>query len=152
MDLITVEQLKHCMPIRIYWQDEEAFVDWCYMDGARLLEPFFDQTIESCFTSPFNLLFRHQTPLEVLGELYRQSRGLPLKGLIFHMSRCGSTLVSQMLGNVFDIDPYVAQFFGGTSMLITVGVLLDTMRQMETHLLMRHYDGFLKNGRLRGRF
>jgi preprotein translocase subunit SecY len=46
----------------------------------------------------------------------------------------------------------VAQFFGGTSMLIMVGVLLDTMRQMETHLLMRHYDGFLKKGRLRGRF
>jgi len=49
--------------------------------------------------------------------------------------------------------PYaVATFFGGTSMLIVVGVLLDTMRQMETHLLMRHYDGFLKKGRLRGRF
>jgi preprotein translocase subunit SecY len=49
--------------------------------------------------------------------------------------------------------PYpVAQFFGGTSMLILVGVLLDTMRQMETHLLMRHYDGFLKKGRLKGRF
>ena len=49
--------------------------------------------------------------------------------------------------------PYqVAQFFGGTSMLITVGVMLDTMRQMESHLLMRHYDGFLKKGRLRGRF
>jgi len=44
--------------------------------------------------------------------------------------------------------PYqVAQFFGGTSMLINVGVLLDTMRQMESHLLMRHYDGFLRGGR-----
>jgi preprotein translocase subunit SecY len=50
------------------------------------------------------------------------------------------------------IPQAVAQFFGGTSMLILVGVLLDTMRQMETHLLMRHYDGFLKKGRLRGRF
>src|SRR5208282_2410166 len=49
--------------------------------------------------------------------------------------------------------PYdVSQFFGGTSMLITVGVLLDTMRQVESHLMMRHYDGFLKRGRLRGRF
>ena len=49
--------------------------------------------------------------------------------------------------------PYaVSTFFGGTSMLILVGVLLDTMRQMETHLLMRHYDGFLKKGKLRGRF
>jgi len=49
--------------------------------------------------------------------------------------------------------PYtVAQFFGGTSMLIAVGVMLDTMRQVESHLLMRHYDGFLKKGRLKGRF
>src|SRR5665213_482428 len=49
--------------------------------------------------------------------------------------------------------PYaVASFFGGTSILITVGVLLDTMRQIESHLMMRHYDGFLKKGRLRGRF
>jgi preprotein translocase subunit SecY len=46
----------------------------------------------------------------------------------------------------------VASFFGGTSILITVGVLLDTMRQVESHLMMRHYDGFLKKGRLRGRF
>lgn len=48
--------------------------------------------------------------------------------------------------------PYVvAAFFGGTGMLITVGVLLDTMRQVETILLQRHYDGFLKKGRVRGR-
>jgi preprotein translocase subunit SecY len=49
--------------------------------------------------------------------------------------------------------PYaLSTFFGGTSLLIIVGVMLDTMRQMESHLLMRHYDGFLKKGRLKGRF
>lgn len=49
--------------------------------------------------------------------------------------------------------PYaVSTFFGGTSILIAVGVMLDTMRQMESHLMMRHYDGFLKKGRIRGRF
>jgi len=48
--------------------------------------------------------------------------------------------------------PYLtASFFGGTSLLITVGVMLDTMRQVESHLVMRHYDGFLRKGRLRGR-
>jgi preprotein translocase subunit SecY len=51
-----------------------------------------------------------------------------------------------------NIPPDVSNFFGGTSILITVGVLLDTMRQVESHLMMRHYDGFLKKGRLRGRF
>lgn len=43
----------------------------------------------------------------------------------------------------------VASFFGGTSLLIIVGVMLDTMRQIESHLLMRHYDGFLKKGKMR---
>src|SRR5882724_37754 len=57
-----------------------------------------------------------------------------------------------LLSRALNIPPAVATFFGGTSMLIMVGVLLDTMRQMETHLLMRHYDGFLKKGKLRGRF
>jgi preprotein translocase subunit SecY len=50
------------------------------------------------------------------------------------------------------IDPMVAQFFGGTSILILVGVVLDVMRQVETHLLQRHYDGFLRKGKIRGRF
>lgn len=61
-------------------------------------------------------------------------------------------VVPLLLYNELKIPYQVAQYFGGTSMLILVGVLLDTMRQMETHLLMRHYDGFLKKGRLRGRF
>jgi preprotein translocase subunit SecY len=44
-----------------------------------------------------------------------------------------------------------ASFFGGTSLLIIVGVALDTLQQIESHLLMRHYDGFMKAGRIRGR-
>ena len=44
-----------------------------------------------------------------------------------------------------------AQFFGGTSLLILVGVVLDTLQQVESHLLMRHYDGLLKSGRIKGR-
>ncbi|NNE07898.1 MAG: preprotein translocase subunit SecY, partial [Gemmatimonadetes bacterium] len=42
-------------------------------------------------------------------------------------------------------------FFGGTGLLIVVGVALDTLQQIESHLLMRHYDGFMKKGRMRGR-
>jgi preprotein translocase subunit SecY len=63
----------------------------------------------------------------------------------------GIAILPTVLTNLVKIDPNVAQFFGGTSMLITVGVLLDTMRQMESYLLMRHYDGFLKKGKVRGR-
>jgi preprotein translocase subunit SecY len=51
----------------------------------------------------------------------------------------------------FQLDYRIAYFFGGTGMLITVGVILDTMRQIETFLLQRHYDGFLRKGRLRAR-
>jgi preprotein translocase subunit SecY len=51
----------------------------------------------------------------------------------------------------FKVPYLVASFFGGTGVLITVGVMLDTMKQIESHLLMRHYDGFMKTGQLKGR-
>jgi preprotein translocase subunit SecY len=49
------------------------------------------------------------------------------------------------------VDSQFAQFFGGTSLLILVGVVLDTLQQIESHLLMRHYDGLMKSGRIKGR-
>ena len=51
----------------------------------------------------------------------------------------------------FNVSPKFAQFFGGTSLLILVGVALDSLQQIESHLLMRHYDGFMKAGKLKGR-
>jgi preprotein translocase subunit SecY len=56
-----------------------------------------------------------------------------------------------LLYRSFNIPFIIASFFGGTSLLIIVGVLLDTLRQMESHLTMRNYEGFLKRGKLRGR-
>lgn len=52
---------------------------------------------------------------------------------------------------IFGVQQAFAQFFGGTSLLILVGVVLDTLQQVESHLLMRHYDGLLSSGRIRGR-
>ena len=52
---------------------------------------------------------------------------------------------------LLNVKPEFAQFFGGTSLLILVGVVLDTLQQIESHLLMRHYDGLLSSGRIRGR-
>jgi len=49
------------------------------------------------------------------------------------------------------VNNQFAQFFGGTSLLILVGVVLDTLQQVESHLLMRHYDGLMKSGRIKGR-
>jgi preprotein translocase subunit SecY len=53
--------------------------------------------------------------------------------------------------SLMGINMEFAQFFGGTSLLILVGVVLDTLQQIESHLLMRHYDGLLKTGRIKGR-
>ena len=53
-----------------------------------------------------------------------------------------------MIGGV---NSQFAQFYGGTSLLIMVGVVLDTLQQIESHLLMRHYDGLMKSGRIKGR-
>jgi preprotein translocase subunit SecY len=60
-------------------------------------------------------------------------------------------IVPDALSFRLGVPRQIAHFFGGTGMLITVGVILDTMRQVETFLLQRHYDGFLKKGRIRAR-
>lgn len=60
-------------------------------------------------------------------------------------------LLPVFVTNVLNVPYSFAQFFGGTSLLIIVGVALDTLQQIESYLLMRHYDGFMKSGRLRGR-
>jgi preprotein translocase subunit SecY len=60
-------------------------------------------------------------------------------------------VIPSVMNRQFSVPWLVSSFFGGTSLLIIVGVMLDTMRQIESHLLMRHYDGFLRKGRLRSR-
>lgn len=60
-------------------------------------------------------------------------------------------ILPQLLTRLAGVPATAAQFFGGTSILILVGVLLDMMRQIETHLIQRHYDGFLRKGKIRGR-
>ena len=60
-------------------------------------------------------------------------------------------LLPQVLNGMMEVPWAIASFFGGTSLLIIVGVALDTLRIMESHLLVRKYDGFLRHGSLRGR-
>ena len=83
-------------PIRVHWRDEPV-VEWCWMDGLAFSDPFFVQTVERAFTTPFSLLFRRETPLDALDEI---EPGLDPSGFVFHVSRCGSTLVSGMLAAV----------------------------------------------------
>ncbi|GAB4351550.1 MAG: preprotein translocase subunit SecY [Candidatus Abyssubacteria bacterium] len=60
-------------------------------------------------------------------------------------------VIPTIISRSMHVDYLVSSFFGGTSLLIVVGVALDTIQQMESHLLMRHYDGFMKKGRIRAR-
>jgi len=55
-----------------------------------------------------------------------------------------------LMGKVLGIDSTISHFFGGTSLLILVGVVLDTTKQIDSHLIMKRYDGFMKKGRISG--
>ncbi|MDN3508733.1 MAG: preprotein translocase subunit SecY [Candidatus Neptunochlamydia sp.] len=60
-------------------------------------------------------------------------------------------ILPTLVGKILSVDASVSHFFGGTSLLILVGVVLDTTKQIESHLLMKRYDGFMKKGRITGR-
>lgn len=60
-------------------------------------------------------------------------------------------ILPTLVGKILGVDQTISYFFGGTALLILVGVVLDTMKQIESHLLMKRYDGFMKKGRIRSR-
>jgi preprotein translocase subunit SecY len=60
-------------------------------------------------------------------------------------------ILPMLIGKFLSIPQTISYFFGGTALLILVGVVLDTMKQVESHLLMKRYEGFMKKGRMRGR-
>lgn len=72
---------------------------------------------------------------------------ITLPGSIF----LGIVAILPAFARFFGVNQQFAQFFGGTSLLIIVGVVLDTLQQIETHLMMHHYDGLMKSGKLKGR-
>ena len=72
---------------------------------------------------------------------------ITLPGSIF----LGIVAILPAFARLFGVNQNFAQFFGGTSLLITVGVVLDTLQQIETHLRMHHYDGLMKRGKIKGR-
>lgn len=72
---------------------------------------------------------------------------ITLPGSIF----LGIIAILPSFAMIFGVNAQFAQFYGGTSLLIMVGVVLDTLQQIESHLLMRHYDGLMKSGRIKGR-
>lgn len=72
---------------------------------------------------------------------------ITLPGSIF----LGIVAIMPAFANICGVNHNFAQFFGGTSLLIMVGVVLDTLQQVESHLMMHHYDGLMKSGKIKGR-
>ena len=72
---------------------------------------------------------------------------ITLPGSIF----LGIVAIMPAFARLLGVNQHFAQFFGGTSLLISVGVVLDTLQQIETHLRMHHYDGLMKSGKIKGR-
>lgn len=84
-------------PIGFDWRGGQPLVDWRCLEGIRFSDPFFENTLHRAMAEPFRLLFRRTTTVEALIARAHTMPGLPPSGLIFHMSRCGSTLITQML-------------------------------------------------------
>jgi hypothetical protein len=84
-------------PAYLEWQNAAPLVSWCYLGNRPFDEPFYDGTLTGPMNTPFNRLFVHTTAINVLEQWHSESPGLEPSGFIFHMSRCGSTLVSRML-------------------------------------------------------
>jgi gluconate kinase len=95
--MTRADLLEGWVPIRVDWRSSPPEVDWCHLGAERFIDPFFDQTIGRRLQEPFCLLFRHRTPIDALIDRAAHHPGLRPAGFIFHMSRCGSTLIAQML-------------------------------------------------------
>lgn len=90
------------LPIRAFFQSGEWRLDWCWFGEQRLARPFFRDDVDQALRLPFNQAFRRETDFQALLDWQAVSPGMPPTALIFHASRCGSTLMAQMLATLDD--------------------------------------------------
>ena len=119
------------LPMHLNARAGEPTVDWIHLGGGQLAEPFFEESVQRAISRPFNRLFRIRMPLsQFLAGAEAESPPVP-DGLIFHLSRCGSTLVAQMLAAVpanvvvseaAPLDAMVQLFGGAATDEATAGV------------------------------
>lgn len=98
----VVAQLAGWTPIRVYGASGRAHVDWARLGTEPFTDPFFEQTLGRAMRNPAQLLFRRETSADALEAFAEDAAGVPPTGFIFHWSRCGSTLVAQMLAALAD--------------------------------------------------
>lgn len=96
------DRLAGWIPMLLSLSGTQPTVDWIYIGQNRFVEPFCHDTLKKLASKPFNRLFRQQSELDLLLERGQTYPGLPLKGIVFHMSRCGSTLLAQWLAALSD--------------------------------------------------
>lgn len=89
--------LSGWIPARIAWRDSGPCVEWTLIGRERLLDPFFEQTMQRQMAQPFHQLFRRETSMEEMVAWTDAHTGAPFRGIVFHMSRCGSTLIGRQL-------------------------------------------------------
>lgn len=94
------EDMHGWLPIRAWPRDGEWRIDWCWFGEQRLIQPFYRDEVDLALRLPFNQAFRRDTPLATLLDWQAASPGLPPSAFIFHASRCGSTLLAQMLARL----------------------------------------------------
>ncbi len=98
------EDFSGWFPARLTWAETggEAELDWVQFDGPRFEDAFLEETIQACMRRPFNLMFRRRTGLQVLEPWAERSPGIVPTGFVFHVSRCGSTLLAHLLRQLPD--------------------------------------------------
>lgn len=92
--------LSNWIPYKLIEKDKEVYFEWIYLDDIRYADPFFDETISKCWKHSYNSkTFKVVTTAENLIDWSNQLIAVELKSLIFHVSRCGSTMLSQSLAS-----------------------------------------------------
>ncbi len=88
------------VPVGAQVEHDQLIVDLCRLDDRPLVEPFFDDSVAACMRLPFHALFRRRASAAELGAWLGPRPAVVPAGFVFHMSRCGSTLLSQLLAAV----------------------------------------------------
>jgi len=144
------------------WQDihDKAFAGgtWIYLGLFVLLIYFFSYFWTSLMFKPQDLSENLQDYGSFIPGIRpgRRTAGY-LENVMTHITLAGATFLSivaimpQILQKAMGISGWMAGFYGGTSILIMVGVALDLVEKVESHLMMRHYEGFMRKGKIRGR-
>jgi hypothetical protein len=87
-------------PTRVEGVGDDVAITWCWAEGARFDEPFWTESISRLMADPFRLLFQHTSTLDELRKHAETHNAAPPAGFVYHLSRCGSTLVGSALGSI----------------------------------------------------